>query len=109
MHTCCRSLIYVGLIISSIAISINTHAYELQVPQEPSSACFADLNSDGYQDIILGHKTMWGYSNPSISILINDGFGRFNVVDTTLSFCGFQDNLILHDIGIVGNLDLIIK
>jgi len=107
MHTWCRSLIYVVLLLISVVISTNTFAYELQVPRQPASACFADLNSDGFQDIILGHKTGWGYTNPSISILINDGFGRFNVVDSTLSFCGYQENLILHDINNDGNLDLI--
>jgi hypothetical protein len=107
MHNCCRSLICVGLLISSIVISINTHAYELQVPRQPASACFTDLNADGFQDIILGHKTGWGYTNPTISILMNDGFGQFGVVDTTLSFCGYQENLILHDIDNDGNQDLI--
>jgi len=82
-------------------------AYEVQVPQQPASACFTDLNQDGYQDIILGHKTAWGYTNPSISILLNDGFGRFTVIDTSLSFCGYQENLILHDIDNDGNQDLI--
>ncbi len=90
-----------------LALFTYCYAFALLVPKHPSSTCFSDLNTDGFQDIILGHRTMWGYSNPSISILMNDGFGQFTVADSTISFCGYQDNIIMHDIDNDGNQDLI--
>lgn len=49
-------------------------------------------------DIIVGHLRGIGYSNPSISLLKNDGHGNFSIYDTSLSFLGVQHDIICTQI-----------
>lgn len=90
-----------------LLFTIQVYAYEVVVPNMPAGMCFKDLNSDGYSDIILGHRTTWGSTSPNISLLLNDGFGRFTVVDTSITSCGYQDYPILQDLNNDGDTDLI--
>ncbi len=53
-----------------------------RVPSKPISVTVADVNLDGYPDIIVGHdlnaENGWG----GISILLNDGKGNFTLRDS---------------------------
>jgi len=59
---------YVVLTFTILLISTTTFAAEYDVPPKPASVDMADIDLDGDLDIILGHKTGWGYNNPTISI-----------------------------------------
>ena len=53
-----------------------------RVPPKPVSVAVADVNLDGYPDIVVGHntdsETGWG----GVSILLNDGTGHFSLKDS---------------------------
>ncbi len=98
-----RSIILLLLLLLTAKIL----AYEIQVPNMPAGMCFKDMNSDGFVDIIVGHRTTWGSTSPNISILVNDGYGRFSVADSSITSCGYQDYPILQDINNDGDTDLV--
>lgn len=62
------------------------------LPIRASSVCTSDIDLDGDADIVVGHRTGWQKNNPSISILENSG-GLFTIIDTSKSYCGYQENL----------------
>ncbi len=64
-----------------------------KVPREAASVCAADIDMDGDNDLIIGHKTAWGNTNPTITILNNSYFGNFEIFDTSLVFSGYQENI----------------
>jgi len=51
-----------------------------------------DFNLNNHNDLIIGHKTASGDSNITVSVLSNDTNGNF-IIDTTLTFCGYQENI----------------
>lgn len=63
-------------------IPVINYASEYKVHKKPASIAIADINLDGYPDIVIGHDvdsyTKWS----GISILLNDGKGNFTVSDT---------------------------
>lgn len=69
-----------------------------EVPRAAVSIYVADKDLDGDLDIIVGHKTAWEQTNPTISILENDGKGVFPSIDTSHVFCGYQENIFLQKI-----------
>ncbi|MCD4664656.1 MAG: hypothetical protein K8R68_05240, partial [Bacteroidales bacterium] len=68
------------------------------VPSSIRSACAVDYDLDGDNDIIVGHTTAWQHTNPTLSILNNTGNGYFELVDTSLTFCGYQKNIFTINI-----------
>jgi len=66
-----------------------TRAAEYTVPCGAWSVCAEDLDLDGDKDIVVGHKycsqTDWG----GISILDNNGYGEFDLVDSLFFTNGF--------------------
>jgi hypothetical protein len=74
------------------------HAATYEVPRAAASIYVADKDLDGDLDIIVGHKTAWEQTNPTISILENDGKGVFPSIDTSHVFCGYQENIFLQKI-----------
>jgi hypothetical protein len=97
----------INIVIAIILFSSLAFAYELVVPISPAGMCFKDVNNDGFVDIIVGHRTTWGSTTPNISILINDGYGRFVVADSSITSCGYQDYPILADTNNDGDSDLV--
>jgi hypothetical protein len=60
------------------------------IPISPTSIYTDDFDLDGDKDIIIGHITGVGYTNPSLTILKNDGQGYFEVYDTAKTYFGAQ-------------------
>jgi len=69
------------------------YSAEYTIPRCASSVYAEDIDLDGDKDIIVGHNTLWEYNNPSISILTNDGNGNFTIADTSIVFCGDQQDI----------------
>ncbi|HPW66177.1 MAG TPA: VCBS repeat-containing protein [Salinivirgaceae bacterium] len=63
------------------------------IPIRVSSVTCADIDLDGYVDILVGHLTGYQDTNVSFTILKNDGSGNFVIADTSKSFCGYQKNI----------------
>jgi hypothetical protein len=68
------------------------------IPYWGESVFITDLDLDGSNDIITGHIGDCGGSNKTISILHNDGFGTFELTDSSKSFCGYQWNIFAVDV-----------
>lgn len=75
---------------------LNSATYK--IPKEAASIYVADKDLDGDLDIIVGHKTAWEQTNPTISILENDGKGLFPNIDTMHVYCGYQEDIFLQKI-----------
>jgi len=89
----CLSLLLLLLLMYS-----TTTAAEYTVPCAAWSVYAEDLDLDGDNDIVVGHKTGWEYNNPTISILKNEGNGTFSIFDTSFVFCGYQQNIFAQNI-----------
>ena len=77
------------------------------VPYAASSAFAADLDLDRKNDLVVGHKTAWQHTNPTISIMKNNGNGIFSISDTSTIFCGYQDNIFAVDMNNDGYPDIV--
>ena len=58
------------------------------IPRSALSVFSCDINSDNSNDIIVGHIRSWTGTNPTISVLKNNGDGIFSISDTSISFSG---------------------
>lgn len=93
------------LVFCSFSIGDTRSQYIL--PVNSSSVCSADLDRDGDNDIIVGHKTMWQANNPTITIMNNIDHGIYEITDTSKSFCGYQDNIFAIDLNNDGFPDIV--
>ncbi len=62
------------------------------IPIFAYSVSSADIDLDGDFDILVGHRTAWQQTNPTITILSNTG-GLLTISDTSKSYCGYQENI----------------
>ena len=77
-----------------LAFTVGDSKSEYIIPYRAFSITTSNINLDENKDIIIGNFTSWQQSNPTITILTNEGIGDFIISDTTLSFCGYQKNII---------------
>ncbi len=85
------------LLISFILLAFITDQPLLQeytVPVFARSVCISDINQDGYKDIIVGHKTIWGDTNQIVSYLFNNS-GSLEASSEKIVFCGTQMNIFV--------------
>jgi hypothetical protein len=84
----------------TILLVFATYMYSASytVPKSAYSVYVEDIDLDGDNDIVVGHKVAWEQDNPTISILENNGKGEFTLIDTSKSFCGYQENIFLQKI-----------
>jgi hypothetical protein len=78
------------MILSAILVAFNASEplSGYFIPQSAISIFSCDINSDTSNDLIVAHVTNWTETNPTISVLKNNGYGLFALADTSLSFCG---------------------
>ncbi len=68
------------------------------IPSRARSIFTDDTDLDNDQDIIIGHLTGVGYTNPSVTLLLNDGQGYFETYDTSNSYYGYQYDIFSADL-----------
>jgi hypothetical protein len=88
----------IKIVILFVIISQYVFSATYQLPFAAYSLDIEDIDLDGDKDIIVGHKVAWEQTKPSISILENNGYGEFNLIDTTMTFCGYQENLFVEKV-----------
>jgi len=76
-----------------LAFTTGDSKSEYILPPHAYSVCAEDLDIDGDNDIVVGHKRAWQDTTTSISILDNTNSGLFNIEDTSKSYCGYQHNI----------------
>jgi len=81
-------LIFVFLLL--LAFNTGDSKSEYVIPIRAASVYTDDIDLDGDRDVIVGHLTSIGDTNPSISLLKNIGEGYFEIFDTSQSFLGYQ-------------------
>lgn len=64
-----------------------------QLPDRAIGVTSADINLNGKADIIVGHITTVGDQNPTFTVLQNLGDAHFQIVDTSQTFWGGQENI----------------
>jgi hypothetical protein len=75
-----------------MAFALGDSKGEYTISRAAYSVYSTDFYLNGFNDLIIGHKTAWGDSNITVSVLKNDLQGFFSI-DTTVTFCGYQENI----------------
>jgi hypothetical protein len=82
---------------------------EYLLPIHASSVFATNLFHDGFNDIIVGHSVNWPYSYPAITIMKNISYGTFEILDTSISIWGDQNNIFAVDVNNDGWADIVTK
>jgi hypothetical protein len=98
------SLLIILLLTVFAKMDINS---EYNVPIAAYSVCAEDVDMDGFNDLIVGHKTPWQHSNPTITIMKNINNGMFEITDTSIFFCGYQQNIFAIDVNNDSSPDIV--
>ncbi len=98
-------LILVSLLLIAFTTGDNKSKYS--VPIAAWSVTASDIDLDGDNDIIVGHKTSWQNTNTTISLLENTNTGILTIIDTSIVFCGYQENIFAVDIDNDGYPDIV--
>lgn len=94
-----KKSIFVFIFILCVPHIINSQEKsDYNIPKFAQSITSGDIDLDGDNDIIIRHKTTWQNTNPTISILSNHNHGGYFEQDTSISFCGSQNNIFLIDL-----------
>ena len=83
-----KNMVRIFVLIFLLACLSTIHASEYRVPKKPASVTVADMNLDGYPDIILGHDPNSENGWAGLTILTNNGNGTFTISDTIFLFAG---------------------
>lgn len=84
-----RQTIKIILLLLFLLLSIyEAHGSTYRVPKKPASVTVADINLDGFPDIVLGHDPNSENGWAGLTILINNGHGLFTIADTIFLFAG---------------------
>jgi hypothetical protein len=76
------------------------------IPKSAESVATADLDLDGFNDIVVGHTTIWSYTNPTLTFLKNIFYGTFAITDTSKVFCSVNESFAI-DVNNDGYPDII--
>jgi hypothetical protein len=80
---------------------------EYFIPEAANSVFATNLDHDGFNDIIVGHQTVLGGTNPTLTLLKNVSWGTFEIADTSKVFAGDQINIFAIDVNNDGWSDII--
>lgn len=82
-------------------------AADYRVPRAAYSMCTADLDGDGDNDIVVGHNYCVETGWEGISILINDGFGQFSLLDSLAFLFTWESDVEAYNLNSQSNSDII--
>ncbi len=102
-----KKIILILLFLIFISFKTGDNKSNYTVPRAAYSVTAGDIDMDGDNDIVVGHKTAWQNTNPTLTLLENINNGLFEVIDTSNSFCGYQENILLININIDSFPDII--
>ncbi len=99
---------YVILLFLTLLIFTKTFAAEYTVPRAAYSVYAEDLDLDGDKDIVVGHnynsQTEWS----GVSILENNGYGKFTLIDSIFLY-GWQPDVQIKNLNLNENPEIIAK
>ena len=93
-----KKLLLIFFCIFLLAFTIGYSKSEYNIPISPTSIFTDDIDLDNDIDIIIGHLTGIGYTNPSITFLKNNGTGYFDIFDTSLTYLGSQSDIFSNNL-----------
>lgn len=99
-------LILTVLIFFAFTTDNNKSTYS--IPILAYSVTAGDIDLDGDNDIVVGHRIHWELDSPVITILDNYENGLFRLTDTIKDFYAYQENIILAKVNNYEYLDLIL-
>jgi len=77
---------FIFIFLLLIAFKAGNYKSQYSLPLAAYSVTAGDIDLDGDNDIVVGHKTAWQQSNPTITLLGNINCGTFEIVDTSNIF-----------------------
>ncbi len=92
-----KKLLLIFFCIALLAFTTGDSKSDYIIPSWAKSIFTEDIDLDNDQDLIIGHLTGVGYTNPSITLLKNDGQGYFDVFDTSITYLGSQTDIFAND------------
>lgn len=93
-----KELLLLFFLIVLLSFTAGKSKSNYNIPISPTSIYTDDFDLDGDKDIIIGHITGVAYTNPSLTILKNDGQGYFEVYDTAKTYFGAQYDIFSYDL-----------
>ncbi|MCK9401004.1 MAG: VCBS repeat-containing protein [Bacteroidales bacterium] len=88
-----KKILLILTALAALAFKTGDTRSNYTIPRAAWSVTAGDIDLDGDNDIIVGHKTAWQNNNTSITLLENTNSGIFAILDTTIVFCGYQENI----------------
>lgn len=85
-------------IIFLLAFTTSDNKSNYNIPIRPTSIYTIDFDLDDDQDIIVGHLTNMGYTNPSITLMRNNGQGHFSIFDSSYTYLGYQYDIFSRNL-----------
>lgn len=97
-----------ALLLLMLLFCCKTFAAEYTVPRAAYSVYAEDLDLDGDRDIVVGHnynpQTQWS----GVSILENNGYGEFTLIDSIFLY-GWQPDVQIKNLNLNENPEIIAK
>ncbi|NPD46998.1 MULTISPECIES: FG-GAP-like repeat-containing protein [unclassified Lentimicrobium] len=81
-----------------VSFTSDRNKSKYNIPILAFSTMAGDIDLDGDNDIIVGHRIYWLLDSPVITVLDNMQSGEFSISDTIKDFYAYQYNIILADV-----------
>lgn len=88
-----QRLVLLFSLILLLAFKTGDYKSQYSLSRAAYSAFSTDFDLDGSNDLIVGHKTAWGDSNITVTVLMNDQHG-YLATDTTLTFAATRKTFL---------------